>query len=116
MIFLVADDYFERYESGISHLADDFSPVKRLSRRRQRLAQWMDAESFQLRRLEKTYCRTQPSSQDRLAWFQHEYKRAETADTGVLDLLMASNRLRLNSDKTQFIRVGSRQAVSICQL
>jgi len=73
-----ADDYFERYERVLRRLADEFAPVTSLSRRRQRLAHWMDAECFQLRRqsrrLQKVYGRTQ-SSTDRLAWVQHERKR-----------------------------------------
>jgi len=36
-----ADGYFDRYERVMRRLADEFAPVKRLSRRRQRLAQWM---------------------------------------------------------------------------
>ena len=39
-----AEGYFECYERVIRRLADEFAPVKRLSRRRQRLAQWMDSD------------------------------------------------------------------------
>ena len=59
---LTADEYFERYDTIQRMLVDEFVPVLKLDRRRQRLAKWMDSECFNLRRhsrrLEKQYRRT----------------------------------------------------------
>lgn len=76
-----SDEYFDRYDRVLRTLADEFAPVLRLGRRRQRLAQWMDAECFRLRRqsrrLEKHYRRSQAEG-DRLEWILHERKRHDT--------------------------------------
>jgi len=75
-----SDEYFDCYDRVLRALADEFAPVLRLGRRRQRLVQWMDAECFRLhhqsRRLEKRYRRSQ--TEDRLEWVLHERKRHET--------------------------------------
>ena len=73
-----ADDFFELYHCVLQRLADQFSPIKKITIRRQRLAVWMDAECRQLRRmsrmLERRYRRSsQPS--DRQQWVEHERKR-----------------------------------------
>ena len=69
-------------------LIDEFVPVLKLGRRRQRLAKWMGSECFNLRRhsrrLDKQYRRTL-SADDRRAWVPHErhrhqiYRRKESA-------------------------------------
>src|SRR5664279_1599512 len=46
-----ADDFFELYHCVLQRLADQFSPIKKITIRRQRLAVWMDAECRQLRRM-----------------------------------------------------------------
>ena len=56
-----AEEYFDRYDYVLRALANEFVPVVKLGRRRQRLASWMDSECFNLRRhsrrLEKRYRR-----------------------------------------------------------
>jgi len=73
-----AEEYFDRYERVLRSLVHDHVPVTRLGRRRQRLAPWMDAECFSLRRLskrlEKRYRRSGLAT-DRLEWVQHERRR-----------------------------------------
>ena len=72
-----AAGYFDLYHDVLQSLADHFAPVRKTTKRRQRLAPWMDDKCRlrrQSQRLERIYRRTK-SAADRQAWVEHERTR-----------------------------------------